>query len=116
MQTLEYTVQEIKDIIVEAKTAANYEAKDYFEKVLKGEDNYPCGFAWVEIFGIKGNTKLGKKMKAAGLEKDYRGSYNIWNPSQVNFQNMDCKEAGAQAAVKLLEKYGFKAYAGSRMD
>ena len=61
-------------------------------------------------------TKLGKKMKAAGLEKDYRGSYNIWNPSQVNFQNMDCKEAGAQAAVKLLEKYGFKAYAGSRMD
>jgi len=113
---MQYTVQEIKDIIVEAKTAANYTAKDYIDKVLKGEDNFPCGFAWVEIYGIKGNTKLGKQMKAAGLEKSYNGSYNIWNPSAVNFQNMDCKEAGAQAAAKILEKYGFKAYAGSRMD
>jgi hypothetical protein len=32
------------------------------------------------------------------------------------FQNIDCKEAGAQAAAKVLQKYGFTAYAGSRMD
>ena len=72
----------------------------------------------MDLFGGGGGEAPSprKKMKAAGLEKDYRGSYNIWNPSQVNFQNMDCKEAGAQAAVKLLEKYGFRAYAGSRMD
>ena len=99
MQTLEYTVQEIKDIIVEAKTAANYTAKDYIDKVLKGEDNFPCGFAWVEIFGIKGNTKLGKKMKAAGLEKDYRGSYNIWNPQpselpEYGLQRSGCPSGG----------------------
>ena len=113
---MQYTADQIKDIVAEAKTAANYKAKEYITDKLKGEDNFPCGFAWVEIYGIKGNTKLGKQMKAAGLEKSYNGSYNIWNPSAVNFQNMDCKEAGAQAAAKILEKYGFKAYAGSRMD
>ena len=113
---MNYTAEQIKDIVVEAKTAANYKAKEYINDVLKGEDNFPCGFAWVEIYGIKGNTRLGKQMKAAGLEKSYNGSYNIWNPSNVNFQNVDCKEAGAQAAAKILEKYGFKAYAGSRLD
>ena len=55
-------------------------------------------------------------MKLAGLEKSYNGSYNIWNPSNVNFQNVDCKEAGAQAAAEILKKYGFRAYAGSRLD
>ena len=113
---MNYTADEIKDIVVEAKTAANYKAKEYIQDVLKGEDNFPCGFAWVEIYGIKGNTKLGKQMKLAGLEKSYNGSYNIWNPSNVNFQNVDCKEAGAQAAADILKKYGFTAYAGSRLD
>ena len=113
---MQYTADQIKDIVAEAKTAANYKAKEYITDKLKGEDNFPCGFAWVEIFGIKGNTKLGKQMKLAGLEKSYNGSYNIWNPSAVNFQNVDCKEAGAQAAAEILEKYGFRAYAGSRLD
>ena len=113
---MQYTVEQIKDIVAEAKTVANYTAKDYIEKVLKGEDNFPCGFAWVEIHGIRGNTRLGKQMKLAGLEKSHNGSYNIWNPSNVNFQNVDCKEAGAQAAADILKKYGFTASAGSRLD
>ena len=113
---MNYTAEQIKDIVVEAKTAANYKAKEYINDVLKGEDNFPCGFAWVEIYGIKGNTKLGKQMKLAGLEKSYNGSYNIWNPSAVNFQNVGCKEAGAEAAAEILKKYGFTAYAGSRLD
>ena len=113
---MQYTADQIKDIVAEAKTAANYKAKEYITDKLKGEDNFPCGFAWVEIYGIKGNTKLGKQMKLAGLEKSYNGSYNIWNPPAVNFQNVDCKEAGAQAAAEVLKKYGFRAYAGSRLD
>jgi hypothetical protein len=113
---MQYTADQIKDIVFEAKMVANHKAKEYIDTVLKGEDNFPCGFAWVEIFGIKGNTKLGKAMKAAGLEKNYNGAYNIWNPSNVNFQNVDCKEAGAEAAAEVLKKYGFTAYAGSRLD
>ena len=66
---MNYTADQIRDIVFEAKMVANHKAKEYITDVLKGEDNFPCGFAWVEIFGIKGNTKLGKAMKAAGLEK-----------------------------------------------
>jgi hypothetical protein len=31
-------------------------------------------------------------------------------------QNIDTLEAGAEAAAKVFEKYGFRAYAGSRLD
>jgi hypothetical protein len=31
-------------------------------------------------------------------------------------QNIDTLEAGAEAAAKVFEKYGFQAYAGSRLD
>jgi hypothetical protein len=108
--------EELKNIINEAKTAANKASKEYLDVNLKGEDNYPCGFAWVNIYGVKGNTKQGKAFKAAGLEKDYSGAYNIWNPGNVNVQNVDVKEAGAEAAADVFTSYGFKAFAGSRLD
>jgi hypothetical protein len=108
--------EELKNIINEAKTAANKASKKYLDETLKGEDNYPCGFAWVNIYGVKGNTKQGKAFKAAGLEKDYSGAYSIWNPGNVNVQNVDVKEAGAEAAAEIFKSYGFKAYSGSRLD
>lgn len=110
------SAEEVKNIIDEAKTAAYEAASDYFVEKLDGEDNYPCGFAWVKIYDIKGNTKQGKAFKAAGLEKDYSGAYSIWNPSGINVQNVDVKEAGAEAAADVFTSYGFKAYAGSRLD
>ena len=75
-----------------------------------------CGFAWVNIWGIKGNTKLGRAMKAAGIEKDYSGAHSIWNPSKYPTQNVSTLEAGAQAAAKVFKDAGFTAYAGSRLD
>jgi hypothetical protein len=108
--------EELKNIINEAKTAANKASMKYLDVNLKGEDNYPCGFAWVNIYGVKGNTKQGKAFKVAGLEKDYSGAYNIWNPGNVNVQNVDVKEAGAEAAADVFTSYGFKAFAGSRLD
>ena len=108
--------EELKNIINEAKTAANTASREYLDVNLKGEDNYPCGFAWVKIYGIKGNTKLGKNMKAAGLEQDYSRAFSIWNPGDVNVQNVDVKEAGASAAAEVFKSYGFRAYSGSRLD
>jgi hypothetical protein len=108
--------EELKIIISEAKTAANKASMKYLDETLKGEDNYPCGFAWVNIYGVKGNTKQGKAFKAAGIEKDYSGAYSIWNPGNVNVQNVDVKEAGASAAADVFTSYGFKAYSGSRLD
>jgi len=111
-----YTVEDLKTIVAQAQEAAYAAASTYFEDVLGGVDQYACGFAWVNIYGIKGNTKLGKRMKAAGFEKDYSGAYSIWNPSGLGTQCMYTKEQGAYAAAKVFSAAGFTAYAGSRAD
>jgi hypothetical protein len=113
---MEYTVQQIKDIVAEACQAAQTEAELFFQTQLGGRDQYACGFAWVNILGIKGNTKMGKRLKEAGVRQDYTKAFQIWNPSGLPVQNIDCKERGAEAAAKVLQKYGFTAYAGSRLD
>ena len=111
----------IQQAVREAKEAA-YEAADHFFKTkLGGRDQYACGFAWVNIHShngvrIKGNTKLGKNMKAAGIGQDYTKSFQIWNPSGYGCQNVDTLEVGARAAADVFKKYGFEAYAGSRLD
>ena len=108
-----YTVEDLQTI----KAAALQHAEDAATAHLAqyGEHAY-CGFAWVDIWGIRGNTKLGKRMKAAGFEKDYKGAYSIWNPSGLGTQCMSTKEAGASAAAKVFKAAGFTAYAGSRAD
>jgi hypothetical protein len=55
-------------------------------------------------------------LKAAGVRQDYTKAFQIWNPSGLSVQNVDCKEVGAQAAADVFKKYGFTAYAGSRLD
>ena len=111
-----FNAEELTIIINKAKKAAEIASTTYLTEKLGGEDNFPCGFAWVNIFGVKGNTKQGKAFKAAGIEKDYNGAYSIWNPGNVNVQNVDVKSAGAEAAADVFTSYGFKAYAGSRLD
>ena len=112
----EFSQSEIEAIVAEAKAAAQVAANEYFNEKLQGVDQYACGFAWVNIYGIKGNTKLGRAMKAAGFRKSYDGAWQIWNPSKFPCQNVDTLEAGAIAAQNVFRKYGFTAYAGSRLD
>ena len=106
----------IDAIIAEAKLEARKAAEAFFQTKLGGRDQYACGFAWVDIFGVKGNTKLGKAFKDAGVRKSYTGSFQIWNPADMPVQNVDTLEAGAEAAAQVFKKYGFTAYAGSRLD
>jgi len=77
---------------------------------------YPCGFAWVEVYGVKGSTKLGKALIACGLHKNYGGGLrlsNCWSMSQ----SMDTNLTGARAAAKVLsDLLGVRAYAASRID
>jgi hypothetical protein len=113
---MNYTVQELKNILAEACTEASKAADTFFKDKLNGQDAYACGFAWVNIYGVKGNTKLGKALKEAGIKQDYTKAFSIWNPSGHNCQNVDTKEAGARAAAEVFRKYGFDAYAGSRLD
>jgi hypothetical protein len=117
------TTQEIQLIVGEAKQAAAEAAENYFQEKLGGQDRFACGFAWIEIVSlngekIKGNTRIGKAMSAAGISKrDYGNrSYMIWNPSGHRCQNVDTKHAGAVAAANVFQKYGFDAFANHRLD
>ncbi len=114
--TVTATPEQIPAIVAEAETAAYAAAEKYYREVLGGQDRFACGFAWVNIYGIKGNTKLGRALSAAGIRKDYRGGLQMWNPSKFGCQNVDTLEAGAEAAAAVFKKYGFEAYAGSRLD
>ena len=110
---MNYSIQELKDLMVEAKTAAHDAGVEHLNTYV--EHAY-CGFAWVNIHGVKGNTKLGRSMKAAGYEQDYTRAFSIWNPSGLGTQCMSTKEAGARAAAAVFKAAGFTAYAGSRPD
>lgn len=103
--------------ITSIHTIALLEArKASHEAYAKTGDGYPCGFAWVKVFGVKLSTKAGKEFKALGFRKDYEGGISLWNPGGMNVQNVDVKEAGAQAYAEVLKQYGYTAYAGSRLD
>jgi len=113
---MEYTQSQIIDIVAEAKAEAEKAAKEFFQIKLGGRDQFACGFAWVDIFGVRSNSKVGKALTLGGFRKSYTKSLQLWNPAGLGVQNIDTLEAGAEAAAKVFEKYGFKAYAGSRLD
>ena len=113
---MDYTQAQVNQIVAEAKQAAHEAATKFFKERLGGRDQYACGFAWVNIYDVKGNTKLGKMLKQAGVRQDYTRAFQIWNPSGLGVQNVDTLEAGAQAAADVFKLFGFKAYAGSRLD
>jgi hypothetical protein len=110
------TVAVVNEMLEQAAEVAEAKLREI------GGDRYACGYAWVTIYpGHKGNTTAGraerKVIEAMGFRKDYTGkAYEYWNPSKWGGQNVDVKEAGARAAANVLRKYGFKAYAGSRLD
>ena len=118
----QYDADAIRNILAEAKQAAKVAAQAFLDdwNAKTGGNQYGepmyCGFASTKIYGVKGNTKLGKAFKAAGIEKDYSGAYSIWNPSEHRGQSMDVKEVGAQACAQVFKNYGFRAYMESRAD
>ena len=113
-------LKNLEAILAEAKEAAVAAANEMYEKI--GGDRLACGFAWVDIYEydgkkIRANSKLGKALIANGVRKHgWKKCFDIWNPSDLNVQNIDIKEAGAEAYAKVLERYGFVAYMGSRLD
>jgi len=110
------TPEQIPAIVAEAKEAAFSAADRFFNEQLGGQDRYACGFAWVDIYNVKSNSKIGKALINAGMRKSYTRTIQMWNPSKFGCQNVDTLEAGAVAAAAVFKKYGFTAYAGSRLD
>jgi hypothetical protein len=98
----------------EAYNAAVQAENDFLAK--HGEMAY-CGFAWVNVYVDRTNSKEAKELMKIGFRKDYRPKcLNLWKPGNYNGQSMDVLEAGAHAYAEVLSKYGFRAYPGSRAD
>jgi len=117
-----YTVEDISEILAYAAISGEIAAKAYVDKWTAetggnkyGEPMY-CGTASTRISGIKGNTRIGKVLKAVGLTQDYTKSFYISNSSNWRGQSLDVKEAGATAHAQVLCDYGFNAHVNSRAD
>lgn len=98
-----------------AQLAARSAAQDFFNK---HGDRDACGFAWVNVWGVRSNSKVGKFLQAQGFRKDYTGSLCLWNPSGFATQSINILEAGAEAYAQVLkDQLGLdRVYAGSRLD
>ena len=104
-------------IIDEVLLTATVEAKKSAEAMYNQiRDRDCCGFAWVTVYDVRSNSKLGKRLQAAGFKPAYGGGLQLWDPSKYPTQSMSVLEAGACAYASVLEGVGLRAYAGSRMD
>jgi len=110
-----FNAEAVQNACNEAAMAARVAAKDFFQRY---GDRGACGFAWVNVYGVRSNSRLGKTLQSFGFRKDYTGSLQLWNPSGAATQSVDILEAGAEAYAKVLtERLGLdRVYAGSRLD
>jgi hypothetical protein len=112
---MNYTQEQITAIVAEAQVEARKAAEAFHAQY---GDRDCCGFAWVNIYGVRSNSRLGKTLQSYGFSKDYTGSLQLWNPSKAGTQSISILEAGAEAYARVLkERLGLdKVYAGSRLD
>jgi hypothetical protein len=105
------------DQIQAGKTLAEQASMKYFQERLGGQDQFACGFAWVDVYVDRTNSAQAKELIKAGFKKDYKPKcLSMWNPGGLGCQNIDTKEAGAYAYAEYLSALGLRAYAGSRLD
>ncbi len=115
MNAKDFNLQAVQDALNEAGIQARTAAKEALQKY---GDRDACGFAWVSIYKVRSNSKLGKALQAAGFSKSYTGALQLWNPSKAAVQSVGILEAGAEAYAQVLrDKLGLEScYAGSRLD
>jgi len=104
------------DQIAVGKQLAEQASVDMYNQMGR-KDAFACGFAWVDVYVDRTNSKQAKELIAAGFKKDYKPKcLSIWNPGNLPVQNIDIKEAGADAMATYLRSLGLNAYSGSRLD
>lgn len=112
-----FTAEEVKSIVARAEQAAFAAGSAYFNGKLGGTDRGAVGFAWSTVYNVKGSTKLGKALTAAGFRKAYEGGLQFWMPGRQPCQSIDVHEIAADAFTKVIrEELEVKCYSGSRMD
>ena len=105
----------INETIILATILADQAGLQYFNEKLRGQDCWPCGNSKV-ILKVKGNTKIGKALLAAGFKKEYTGGL-YRNFSRHPAQCMDIGVESNIAALKVLESsLSVAGYVKSWMD
>lgn len=111
---MSFTSVEVGIAVGLAKGAAFHATKNYLEKY---GDRDACGFAWITVYDVRSNSKLGKALIENGFRKAYGGGLQLWNPSGSGAQSISALEAGAEEAAEVLGRLlHIKVYSGSRMD
>ena len=106
--------ENVEQIAKEAKLAADKAQSDWLAN--HGDGAY-CGFAWVEVYVDRTNSREAKALEKLGFKKSWRPRrMDLWKPGAYNGQSMDVHEQGAMAYAEVLQKYGFRAHMGSRAD
>jgi hypothetical protein len=112
---MERNIMVTAEQVLEAKGIAHTASVEMYNKI--GGDRFACGFAWVDVYVDRTNSAQAKELIRAGFRKDYKPKcLSMWNPGDVNVQNIDIKEAGADAMAEYLRALGLTAYSGSRLD
>ena len=103
-----------EQVLLQARSEAEVAAQEKHDVI--GERDC-CGFAWVSVYDVRSNSKLGKLLQAHGFSRAYNGGLQLWNPSKYPTQSISVLEAGAYAYANVLcVELGLKAYGGSRLD
>ena len=119
MTTMNLTAKELKldfveQVLAKALVVSKLAAAEAYRKI--GERDC-CGFAWVSVYDVRSNSKLGKLLAQHGFSKAYGGGLQLWDPAHYPTQSISVKEAGAYAYAEVLSnELGLKAYGGSRLD
>ena len=100
-----------------ALAAAEAAARAFSNKHMNGRDGGACGFAWVDIYKVRSNSKLGQALQTVGFRKSYTRTLQLWNKWWPG-QSIDAAEHGAVAyATVMKQELGIQeCYAGSRLD
>lgn len=100
-----------------AMAAARAAAQAFSNRHFNGSDGGACGFAWVNVYKVRSNSKLGRALTTVGFRKSYTGGLQLWN-SWWPGQSVDAADHGATAyAMVMKQELGIEdIYAGSRLD
>ena len=108
--------QKVRDAHAVAMHQAQHAAYGFAFKHFEGQDSGPCGFAWVNAYKVRSNSKVGKALQAVGFRKSYDGGLQLWNKWWPG-QSVDAAAAGADAYAETMRKeLDLIFYAGSRLD
>jgi hypothetical protein len=110
-------IQAVEQAHVKAMAAAQKAARAFSDRHFNGGDGGACGFAWVDVYKIRSNSKMGKALQTVGFRKSYTGTLQLWNKWWPG-QSIDAAEHGATAYAQVMkQELGIdNIYSGSRLD